>query len=230
MMSLPHRIEILLGISLLLSFFSWGRKVLFPLQIFTTWIHECCHAMSAQVLGGQSIHITLAPDGSGLTHYKIPTGKLRQAIIASSGYLGSSLFGCIIFYLAITVEKPSQFWNLHSMVILLCSLIGLSIIFWIRNFFGMMSALVLGTAIASLNYAPMNQYAHEILLFIGIQTALNALFDIRVLLGLNSSKKHTSDAHTLQKLFYLPHWVWAISWLSVSLFMMYWTVTRLING
>ena len=227
-MTLSLRLELLLGLSLVLSFFSWGRRVLFPFQIFTTWIHECCHAVTALLLGGSSIRITISPDGSGLTHYQITSGKIRQAIIASAGYLGASVCGCFIFLLAVGTEKLPHYWNVHSMVIFLCVLIGLSLLIWIRNAFGFFSTLILGGAIFALNYSPLDHYANEVLLFISIQTALNALFDIRMLLGLNSSKKNTSDAHILQKIFYLPHWFWAITWLSISMLMMYGTLRLVI--
>jgi len=224
MMTLNHRLEVLLGISLLLSFFTWGRKILFPFQIFTTWVHECCHALISAILGGDSITIAISPDGSGLTHFKIPKGKIRHGIIASAGYLGSSLIGCLIFILAVSAEKSPQYWNIHSMVILLSALIGLSLLFWVRNVFGFISLFLLALAIASLNYSPLNHYAHEIILFLAIQTALNALFDIRTLFSITPSKGKMSDAHTLEKLFYLPHWFWAICWLSLSHFMMFWTI------
>jgi len=227
-MSLSNRLEILLGLSFVLSFFSWGRRVLFPFQIFTTWVHECCHAAAALFLGGEAISITISPDGSGLTKYKIPKGNLRYGLIASAGYPGASMGGCLIFYLAVSTEKNSHYWNAHSMIIFLCSLITLSLLFWVRNLFGFISTLLLGLALAALNYAPMEHYSHEILLFLSIQTALNALFDIRTLFGFKSSKSTISDAHVLQKLFYLPHWCWAISWLGLSLFMMFWTVQHTI--
>ena len=222
-MPLLHRLALLFALSLSLSFFTWGRRVLFPFQIFTTWIHECWHALMALLLGGNSIRITLAADGSGLTHYKIQKGKFRQAVIASAGYLGASASGCLIFFLAISAEHSTRYWSIHALVICLCVLIALSLLFWMRNAFGFFSTLLLGGALLSLNYSPMNQYAHEVLLFLAIQTALNALFDIRVLFSLGSGKKTASDAHTLQKLFYLPYWFWAFLWLGVSVAFMYGT-------
>jgi hypothetical protein len=220
-MTLHQRLALLLGISLLFSFFSWGRKILFPIQIFTTWIHECCHAFTAMVLGAEAIHITLSPDGSGLTHFKIPKGKVRHAIIASAGYLGTSLVGCLMFLLLLNTEKPNPILNIQSVIFIFSGIIGFSLLFWIRNLFGFISVLLLGGALASLTYPPLKPFAHEILLFLSIQTALNSLFDIRTLLALDSKKSNQSDAHTLQKLFYLPHWVWAISWLSMSLLLMF---------
>ena len=222
-MTLSHRLELLLGLSLTLSFFSFGKKVLYPIQLFTTWLHECCHAITALILGGHSIHITISSDGSGLTHFSIPKGKLRHGIIASSGYVGASLCGCLIFALSMGTEKLPKYFNIQALVFCLCILIILSLTFWIRNFFGFVSVLLLGAALASLNYPPMKQYSQEVLLFIGIQTALNAAFDIRTLFSVKISKGNVSDAHTMQKLFHLPHSFWAMLWLSLSFMMIYFT-------
>ena len=227
-MTLHHRLEILLGVSLVLSLFSWGRRVLFPFQIFTTWVHECCHGVTALILGGKSISISLSTDGSGLTHFRIPEGRLRHGIIASAGYLGASLSGCLIFALAVHTEKASHFLSVRTMVISLCGSVLLSLVFWIRNVFGFFSVLILAGALASLNYSPIDHYAHEVILFLAIQTGLNALFDIRTLFGFKSSKANMSDAHTLQKLFFLPYWCWGLSWLVLSLAMMLWTVQHTI--
>jgi hypothetical protein len=223
-MTLIHRLEIILGISFVLSFWNQGKRILFPFQIFTTWVHECWHAIAVLLAGGSTIRITMENDGSGLTRYRLPAGRFREAFVASAGYLGASATGCLIFFLAITAERPTPYWNLRAMVITLASLIALSLIFWMRNLFGWVSTLILGLAIASLLYSPMSRYAEEVLLFLAIQTALNALFDIRTLFSLGSRKGTVSDAHTLQKLFYLPHWCWSISWLGFSFGMMYWTV------
>ena len=226
-MSLSLRLEVFFALSILFSFFSWGKRVLFPFQIFTTWVHECWHAITALLLGGSSIRITIDADGSGLTQYKIENDRLKQALIASSGYLGASLSGCLLFYLTVKAGSSIRFFNTHGLLMLLCSMTGLSLIFWIRNVFGAFSTLLIASVFAGLLFYPKVQsYAHDVLLFLAIQTALNALFDIRTLFGLSSSKKQTSDAHQLQKLFFLPHWIWAILWLAISVCMMLWTLQK----
>jgi hypothetical protein len=228
-LSLNHRLELLLAISLVLSFFPWGKRILFPFQLFTTWIHECCHGIMAILMGGSVLRVTIESDGSGLTHYKIPSGRLRQAMVASSGYLGSSMIGCALFYLSVRSNSAAQLLSSRILVFSLCGLIGLSLLFWIRNVFGFVSTLTLGVALGLMNYTPASRYASDVLDFIAIQTALNALFDIRTLFGLGTSKGITSDAHTMQKLFWFPHWLWAFSWLCLSAFMMYWTVIKTIS-
>jgi hypothetical protein len=212
-----HQLEILLGISLLLSFFSWGKRLLFPFQIFTTWIHECAHAVMAVLMGGGSIRITLAPDGSGLTHYSIPKSKFRHAMVASAGYLGASATGCLLFFL-------SQSWNARSLIFTLCSLIVFTLVIWIRNGFGWVSVAILGAGLGALCYPVAEPYANTVLTFLGIQTALNALFDLRQLFSIKASGGTVSDAHTLQKIFYLPAFFWAFLWLLLSMAMMYGTL------
>ena len=134
---------------------------------------------------------------------------------------GASVTGCLI--LILTMKNK----NIPSITLTLSVLIGLSLVFWVRNTFGMISVFVLGAAIFALHEPPLNRYAHEVLLFLAIQTALNALFDIRTLFSLGSSKHTGSDAHTLQKLFYLPYWFWAMAWLCISLLVMYQTAVFL---
>ncbi len=221
---ISRELAFVLGLSFFLSLFPLGRTILFPFQIFTTWAHECCHALTATILGGSSIKITIAANGSGLTHYNIVPNRIKKGIISSAGYLGTSALGCAIFYLTIHAGQPHSLFTPRTLAISLSAMMGISLLFWMRNALGFFSILLLGTALASLQYSDFNRYTQTILLFISIQTALNALFDLRTLFTLGSSKSNTSDAHAMQKLFILPHWFWSLSWLVLSLFMMYETV------
>jgi hypothetical protein len=223
-MHLFGRLGIFLALSFLLSFFRIGKTLLFPFQIFTTWLHECCHAGTALLIGGKSIQVTLAPDGSGLTHFKMSSGKIRQALVAASGYMGASLWGCALFALTLHSEKSASSFTPHAIAIVIISLITLSLIFWVRNLFGFLSLAIFALILFGLCEYSYAAYTGSFLLFLAIQTALNALFDIRTLFSLGSSSKTTSDAHTLQKIFYLPYWLWAFAWLAFSLWMMWLTL------
>ena len=217
----------ILSVCLILSLLPFGRRLLFPFQIFTTWVHECCHAFTALLLGASSIRITVSADGSGLTEYKIRQSKLKQATVASSGYLGASICGCILFYFSVRSTRVATAITADQMVCLLVALIGLSILFWVRNLFGLISLLLFGIALGSLHYTQAARYQETVLVFLSLQTALNALFDLKTLLGLSASKAGQSDAHTMQKLFVLPHWFWAMIWLGISVFLMLQTTRAL---
>ena len=61
-----------LGVSLT----PWGPLILYPFTLFTTWVHECGHAVMAVLLGGSVSSITIQPDTSGLTRSLMPAGRI----------------------------------------------------------------------------------------------------------------------------------------------------------
>jgi hypothetical protein len=215
---------ILFTLSIFLSCFTWGKRILFPFQIFTTWVHECWHAIAALLMGGSVVSISISSDASGVTEYKIPKSKMRQAFVASAGYLGSSATGCLIFILCTKTLNAHEMLNADSIVLFLCGLIILTLIFWIRKVFGLISVSLLAAALGALHYSSFRIYSKDVLIFLGIQTALNALFDIRTLFKIKSRSGGESDAHTLQRLFYLPAWFWAFLWMAISLGFMFETL------
>lgn len=214
------KLEIFLGVSLLLSCFAWGKRILFPFQLFTTWVHECWHAGVALLLGGSHVTITLAPDGSGLTRFKIPKGRVRQSLVASAGYLGASVTGCLLFYLSSEMQNQVFHFSAHRILLALVCLIIFSLVFWIRNAFGIVSVSLMAASLGLLVYSPWRAYSKDVLIFLAVQTALNGLFDLKQLYSI----KGGSDAHTLKKYFYLPAWFWASLWLGLSIGLMAFTV------
>ena len=213
----PTTLAYPLAASLGLSLFSWGKYVLYPFRIFTTWVHECSHALSALLMGGTVTRITLAADTSGLTHYKLPPGRFRHGFVASSGYLGSSLAGCTLYYLALSSYQHSP-----VLIISLGALMILSLLCWVRGFFGALSIAVLGSTMIVLGWKGQPRFSGLLLEFLAIQTGLNALFDIRVLFSLRPRDR--SDAQTMQTLFFLPSWCWAALWLGLSGSLTWWTL------
>jgi hypothetical protein len=213
----PQTLAYPLAASLGLSLFKKGRYLLYPFRLFTTWVHECCHAASALLMGGSVTRITLAADTSGLTQYKLPPGRFRHAFVASSGYLGSSVAGCFLYYLTLSSYRDS-----HTLILALGAVMILSLLFWVRGIFGALSVALLGGAMIALGWKGQPHLSGLVLAFLAIQTGLNALFDIRTLFSLDPHDR--SDAHTMQKLFFLPSWCWATLWLGMSASLAWWTV------
>lgn len=208
------------GLSLAISLFPWGKYAVYPFRLFTTWVHECCHAIAALGLGGQVTRITLSPDTSGLTFYRIPKGRLRQAVVASSGYLGSALAGCLIY--AGTLHWPAA-GRERMIASSLGVLMWLSAFLWVRGLFGLLTVGAGGAALIALGQSPsIGSSARYLIPFLGVQTALQCLFDLRTLFELDPDAH--SDARTLQALFWLPSGFWAMIWIGLSLFMMGWTI------
>src|SRR3954468_21597553 len=84
------------AVSLGLSLTPWGQLLLYPFKVFTTWVHECGHAVMTVLVGGSVSSIAIEPDTSGLTRSLIPVGRVARGLVSSSGYLGASVVGCLL--------------------------------------------------------------------------------------------------------------------------------------
>jgi hypothetical protein len=203
-----------LGVSLT----PWGPLILYPFTLFATWVHECGHAVMAVLLGGSVSSITIQPDTSGLTRSLMPAGRIARGLVASSGYLGASIVGCLLMA-ATRVEKRARpiLWGIGAFMLF-------TLVFWMRNLFG--ALVVLGWAVTLLALARKGSGSASrfFLSVLAIQVALNAVFSIRVLFLVNGP----SDAETMARLFLAPAWVWATVWMATSAAMLLWTlrVTR----
>ena len=202
---------------LVVSLTPWGPLILYPFTLFTTWIHECGHAVAAVLLGGSVASITIQPDTSGLTRSLVPASNISRGIIASAGYLTASIVGCCLLA-ATRVERRAKpiLWGIGAFMVF-------TLIFWIRNLFG--AAVVIGWAVALFAIARRRTaggFASFVLSVLGIQVALNAVFNIRVLFLVNGP----SDAQTMARLFVAPAWFWASLWMAMSVAMMVLTLRR----
>lgn len=69
--------------------------VLYPLQLFTTYVHEAGHALATLITGGTVNSFSVALNTSGVTS---SSGGIRWLIIPA-GYLGAALLGSLMFFI-----------------------------------------------------------------------------------------------------------------------------------
>jgi len=197
------------AVSLGVSLTPWHHVLLYPFKIFTTWVHECGHAAMTVVLGGSVRSITIDSDTSGLTRSLMPAGRIAGGLVASSGYLGASIVGCLLLAAA-RVQRWARgiLWTVGALMLL-------TVVVWIRNLFGIVAVLAWGSLLVALaDRATRADVSRFVLSLLAIQVALNAVFDIRALFQLDGGP---SDAETMARLFLLPAWLWASVWMLASL-------------
>jgi Peptidase M50B-like len=202
-------------VSLLISLTPWAQFLLYPFRLFTTWVHECGHALMTVLVGGRVTSITIQPDTSGLTRSLVPVGRVARGLVASSGYLGAAVVGCLLMA-ATRVEK----WA-HVILLSLGACMLVTVVLWMRNLFGFAVVLAWGVALVALSRKGIGHAPRFLLSLLAIQVALNSVYDIRVLFEID---RGPSDAATMARLFLLPSWLWAISWMLLSLAMVGTTV------
>ncbi len=180
---------------------------LYPLRLFVTLIHEGSHALAATLTGGVAEQIVVLPDASG---YTLTAGGW-EGVVVMAGYIGATSYGALMLALA---RRPGSARLILGGSGILVALLDLLLV---RNPFG----LGWGIAIAALLLAARRlsgQAAELTAMFLGVQCVVNALFDLKTLLGLSASADGpVSDAVLMSHLIPLPPLVWAVLWSGLSL-------------
>jgi hypothetical protein len=208
-------VAVCLGVSLT----PWGPLLLYPFTLFTTWVHECGHALMAVLVGGSVGSITIQPDTSGLTRSLVPAGRIAQGLVASAGYLAASLVGCLLMAATRVPRRARPILSGIGLFMLF------TLVFWIRNLFGALVVVAWAAALLALARKETGGAPRFVLSLLAVQVALNAVYNIRVLFLVHGP----SDAQTMARLFLLPAWVWAAAWMILSVVMLAWTlrITRM---
>jgi hypothetical protein len=203
------------AVSLALSVTPWGEVALYPFKLFTTWVHECGHAAMTVLVGGSVASIAIRSNTSGLTLSHVPAALLSQGLVASAGYLGASVVGCLLLRAA-RVQKWAK-----PILLTVGALMGVTVVLWIRNLFGIVVVAAWALFLIIVSRRATSKALRFILSLLAIQVALNAVFDIRVLFLIRGQP---SDADTMARLFTLPSWFWAGVWMTVSVLLFLWTI------
>lgn len=203
------RLWLAAALCLAVSLTPWGPIALYPFTLFTTWVHECGHAVATVLLGGAVASITIRSDTSGLTRSLMPASIVAQAIVASAGYLTASIVGCLLLT-ASRVDRRAKpiLWGIGVFMLVTLAL-------WIRNLFG--ALVVTGWAIALLflgGKRATRGVAGFAMSVLAILVSLNAVFDIRILFLVGGP----SDAWTMARLTGAPARMWAAVWMGISVF------------
>lgn len=195
----------------------YGEYVLYPFKLFATWIHESFHGLAALVTGGSVEWIRVHSDTSGLTLSATSSGAAR-ALVASMGYLGTSVVGAILLSLRNRPKAQRAALGIIGLGMIV------TLIFWVRNAFGAAAVAVLAAGVGVLALRANDRWASIATSVLASQACINALLDIRVLYGVEGR----SDAASMAEIAGLWPWFWATLWLliSVGLFWLAWSRTR----
>ena len=79
------------AVSFAASLTPWALPLLYPFKIFTTWVHECSHALMTVLVGGRVTAITIEPNTSGLTHSLIPATRTARALVEQGAQIRPTL-------------------------------------------------------------------------------------------------------------------------------------------
>ncbi len=182
--------------------------IFYPFQIFATFVHEISHGLTAILTGGDFQRFVVRFDQSGTAWY---TGGIRW-IVTSSGYLGCALFGGFLIVLS------GRGVSGNTVLSVLGIALGILCLVFVRNFFGIVSGLALAGLLFWAGSRLNVFWADMLLLFLGVQTALNALNSVFDLILISTRYGDVrSDAQIMYSLTGIPAPFWAVFWTLLSL-------------
>jgi hypothetical protein len=119
----------------------FGRVVLYPLTLFTTWVHEMGHGLAALLVGGRFAELAIFRDASGLAMTSVSPGW-AQAAVSAGGLLAPPLLGAAILAFAHTARRS------RVLLAVLAGALIVSLAIWVRSAVGVVAvpslALLLG--------------------------------------------------------------------------------------
>lgn len=179
----------------------WLGWLAYPFRLFGTFTHELSHGLAAAATGGALHRFVVNPDLSGMAW---SAGGIRW-IVASSGYIGSTLFGAMLVLASRVLPARGVLVFLGVSLLLLCVL-------YVRNLFGIASGIALGAVLVAAGAYFRSVWAEALLLALAVQAMLEGFGSLLDLFHLSRRGDVHTDAHTLAQLSGLPAPVWAVFW------------------
>jgi hypothetical protein len=196
--------SLFLVIVLIAIFFLWNHIILFPLKVLVVFFHESSHALMTVLTGGKVETLVVNANQGG---YVISRGGSRFLIL-SAGYLGSLVWGAVIYLIAVRTRKDKA-----AMAILGGMIVGIALLFG-GNLFGIGFCLLSGVIMIGLGFKASEKINDFILRLIGLTNMIYVPLDIY---SDTISRSHLrSDAYMLAEEFGGATLIWGGLWLVIS--------------
>jgi hypothetical protein len=200
----------------------WNTWPLYPFKLLVVLMHESGHAAATLLVGGSVDAIRISPDQGGLTVSRFPPSLLRQIVIASAGYVGSALSGCVLLYLA--ARSRMGRWPLLALAGW-CTLVAL---LYVRDAFTLLFVGACALALGILARFGAPWLRRGVLVFLAAFSCCYALYDIRDDLLHLTSFSGGSDADALARATFVPAIVWGGLWGALSIALVLLTLRRIL--
>jgi hypothetical protein len=191
-----------------LPYLGW---VQYPFILLGTWFHEMGHGVASLIVGGTFEFLEIYKNGGGVAYANLGNSylpsSLAKAIMAAGGLLGPAIIGAI-FIAAAKYHKSSMI-----LLRLLVGVIILSLLLWIRSFWGLivMSAYVF--VLLGIMYLKNRKLEVITILFLGLQCILSTYLQIDYLFTKQFQRNgvvQISDTQAIAENTFGFYWLWAL--------------------
>ena len=187
----------------------WTTPILYPVKLLVVFFHESAHALVTIFSGGQVAQLVLLKEQGG---YVMSRGGSRFLIL-NSGYLGSLLWGVIIYWLGVHTRLDKAALMILGIVIALIALV------FAGNLFTILFGLLTGITLVLVARYLSQDVSDFILRLIGLTSMLYVPLDI--FSDTISRSQLNSDARMLASEYGGSTVIWGIVWLLISVFIIF---------
>ncbi len=208
-------------LSMYLPFVGW---VVYPLQLFATFVHEGSHVLATVLTGNTVQSLTVSPDTSGVV-WSQSSGWLSQLFISSAGYIGTTVFGAaLLAWIRYDRSSRMALYISSGFVAVMTVIFGILAPMWnlLANVtLGSIAFTVFAGAVLSLGLAAVARYAsvkwvNFATAFLAVQCLLNAVFSLVDLFFISTLTPAHSDAVNMANATGIPAIVWVFLWIGIS--------------
>jgi hypothetical protein len=201
----------------------WRTWPLYPFKLLVVLMHESGHAAATLLVGGSVDRIQISPDEGGVTLSRFAPSLLRQIVVDSAGYVGSTVSGCVLLWTA-SRSKEGR-WPLIALAAW-CAGVAL---LWVRDGFTLLFVGGCALALFALARFGPQLLRRTVLVFLAAFSSCYALYDIRDDL-LHLTPSGGSDADALARATFIPALVWGVAWGLLSLLLLIMTLRMILVG
>lgn len=204
--------------------------IVYPLQLFATFVHEGSHVLATVMTGGSVQSLTVAPDTSGVVWSLTQDGNwVQRLIISSAGYLGTTAFGvALLAWFRYDFSSRRALYFASGFVGLMTVLFGLLAPVW--NLFSakvgiasvaftVLSGAALSAGLFAIARYAQIKWANFALAFLAVQCLLNAIFSLKNLFVISATTNSHSDAMNMAEASGIPAIAWVLIWIVGSVLM-----------
>ena len=200
--------------------------VVYPLQLFATFVHEGSHAVATLITGNTVMSLTVSPDASGVVWSK--SSGFSALLISSAGYLGATAFGTLLLvWMRYGFSSRIGLYLSAGFVGVMTLIFGFLAPFWnlLTNVtfgsvvFTVLSGVVLTVGLAAIAKFATIKWANFAMAFLAVQCLLNAFFSLKDLFFISTLTNQSSDAANMAAATGIPSFVWVVVWIGISVVM-----------
>lgn len=218
------------GVSVALWFVSWYIPlvgyIVYPLQLFATFVHESCHALMTLITGNSVMSLTVSPDASGMVWSQAPW--FSSMLISSAGYLGATAFGTLLLvWMRFGYSSRLALYISSGLVAVMTVVFGFLAPFWnlltnvtfLSVMFTVFSGVVLSAGLFAIAKFAKPKWVNFALAFLAVQCLLNAFFSLKDLFFISAAGSQPTDAANMAAATGIPALIWVVLWIVISMAM-----------